>query len=497
MNVRIMRIKSCLNSVNKVLLTVMVPLLCCSRLSLSTGHARIARAKIPFKGNATGGTLVIGYVPNPHAVHFTSASINTSAGESAESVVSRLAQAVVYSEGIFGSTAADPNVELARTALGNTLSIVGTIRHFLLAGTETGLGIPKPPHSLSCSYDKKAGTIEVKWINPPGECQYDSVYLKWRYSDVRWQDTPLEGGGDIITGRPTIYTIRIPAEVAEVGDLDLDIWIKGFRHETPVVESRSPLGKNAIPSNVTAIHMTSNGYCQEETYGIPFTAGIAPNWSAWSTAAKSDEAAFEQGDKYAGVRLWKPVRALLTKPYYQVIKAPAKGNVHGVCRKFLGLTPGHTYRLTACLTTLDMDSLEGDWLLSLCAAPNAADGKDLSVQQLAGLVQLPDGRKGPEAGRIAFYNRDKTTKGNYELVFSDENPNGGSESCHITLPPGADTITVWVRFSCSDPAGKVGFSGVKLEDISAITNVKSWQEIKQQELDEEAQLLKWKERALR
>ena len=72
---------------SKFLLTVMVPLLFCSRLS--TGQSRIARAKIPFKGNAPGGTLVLGYLPDPHVVHFTSVSINTSAGESAESVGGR------------------------------------------------------------------------------------------------------------------------------------------------------------------------------------------------------------------------------------------------------------------------------------------------------------------------------------------------------------------------------------------------------------------------
>lgn len=488
------RTKSQLNSMSNFLLTVMVPLLCCSRLS--TGQARIARAKIPFKGNATGGTLVIGYVPDPHVVHFTSVSINTSAGESAESVVSRLARAVVFSEGIFGKTAANPDVELSRTALGSTLSIVGSIQKFLLAGSETGLGIPKPPHSLSCSYNKSAGTIEVKWVNPQGDCQYDSVYFKWRYRDVRWRDTPLQGGGDILPGPPNRYTIQIPAEVAEVGDLDLDVWLKGLRHETPVVEFHSPLGKNSIPSNVAAIHLTSNGYCQEETYGIPFFAGVAPNWTAWSTAAKVDKTAFEQGDKYAGVRLYEPVKALSTKPFYQIIKAPQTGVVHGIYRKFLGLTPGHTYRLTVCLTTLDMDSAKGDWSLSLCAAHNGSNGNDLTVRQLAGSDALPDGRSGQQAGRIAFYGK-STTKGGYAIVSSGNGAAAVPQSSNITLPAGVDTITVWVRFHCSDPKGKVGFSGVKLEDISAIKKPKSPAEILDEENAWEVKLLKWIEKASR
>lgn len=489
------RTKSRLNSANKFLIKVMVPLLCCS--GLSTVQARIGRANIPFKESAAGGTLVIGYVPDPHFVHIYNVSINTSAGESAESVVNRLARAIVYSERIFGRTAADPDVELARTALGSTLSIVGHVKHFLLAGTETGLGIPKPPNSLSCSNDKKEGKIEVKWTNPTGKYQYDSIYIRWRYSDVRWHDTPLQGGGVILPGPPNHYTIQIPAEVAEVNDLDLDIWIKGLHHETPVVEFRSPLGKNAIPSNVTAIHLTYNGYCQEETYGIPFFDGVAPNWTVWSTAAKVDKAAFEQGDKYAGVRLYKPVGALLTKPFYQIIKVPQIGVVHGVYRKFLGLTPGHTYRLTACLSTLEMHSIKGDWSLSLCVAPNGADGKDLTVQQLAGLAVLPNGRSGPQAGRIALCNQDNTTKSNFELVFSGDELADGTKSSHVTLPPGVDSITVWVRFSCSDTNGKIGFSGVKLEDISAIGSPKTTEEIREKERRHETTILRWLEKESR
>lgn len=476
-------------------LAVMVPLLCYSRLSYGGG---IARANIPFEGTASGGTLVVGYVPNPHIVHFTNVSINTSAGESADSVVHRLAWAIASSKGIFGSTAADPNVEVARTALGSTLSIVGTLREFILAGTETGLGIPKPPLNLSCSYNKQSRTIEVKWINPPDDCQYDSLYIIWRYSDVRWRDTPLQGGGDILPGPPNRYTIQIPAEVAEVGDLDMDIWLKGLRHETPVVEFHSPLGKNAIPSNVTAIHMTANGYCQEELNGIPFTAGVAPNWSAWSTAEKIDKEAFEQGDKYVGVRLYKPVSSFLSKPYYQIINAPPKGAVHGVYRKFLGLTLGHTYRLTACVSTLNMDSVKGNWSFSIHAAPTGTDGKDLTVRQMAGLASLPNGKNGkssPEAAQIAAYGPDRTTKREFDLAITGYTKlKDDTTSSHITLPPDVNEITVWLRFSCEDPNGKVGFSGVKLEDLTAIKKPKSPQQTIQEEKQQEAKLQKWIER---
>jgi hypothetical protein len=65
------------------------------------------------------------------------------------------------------------------------------------------------------------------------------------------------------------------------------------------------------------------------------------------------------------------------------------------------------------------------------------------------------------------------------------------------LPAGLDTITVWVRFSCSDPNGKVGFSGVKLEDLTEIKNPKSPAEVIAEENAVEIDLLKWIERASR
>jgi hypothetical protein len=482
------RTKRPFKPMNKFVLIVMIALLCCCGRSLPQGHT--GRANIPFRGDATGGTLVIGYVPSPHFVHTYNVSVDTSAGESAESVVNDLARAIAYSgRGMFGLTAANPEVDVARMAQANTLSIVGTVRDYLLAGTETGLGIPKPPHSLSCSYNNQAGTLEVKWANPPTESEYHSIWIRWRYRSLP-EDTPVSGGGKVIPASPTSYTIHIPAEV---NDVDLDVWLKGLRHEIPreqMLTNSIPLGKNAIPSNVAAIHVTSNGYCQQETYAIPFTAGVAPNWVAWSTAADVDKSALQQGDKYAGLRRYKPVSALSTKPFYQVIDAPARGDVHGVYRKFLGLTPGHTYRITACVSTLAMDSITGNWSLSLHAAPSGP-GKDLTVQQLRGQAALPDGRSGPQAAQTAIYAPGRTTKGHFHFAITGYTKlQDGSTSPQVTLPAGVDEITVWIRFSCADPKGQVGFAGVKLEDISASPNVKSADQIISEEASAEAELLR-------
>jgi hypothetical protein len=217
----------------------------------------------------------------------------------------------------------------------------------------------------------------------------------------------------------------------------------------------------------------------------------------WSTAASVSTGAFEQGSRYAGVRRYAPVKALSTMPYYQVIKAPPQGVSHGIYRKFLGLTPGHTYRISACVNTLAMDSVESAWAFSLCAAHNGSEGKDLTSLQLAGLAAVPDGSGDSGGGRIASYGPGNTTRGAAALVFTGDEGGGQARRSHITLPPGTDTITVWVRLECSDAKGQVAFSGARCEDISAIENPKSPAEIRAEERKQETDLAEWIEKASR
>jgi hypothetical protein len=423
-----------------------------------------------FRGTASGGELVlmrtfnrtVEYVPIP-----------TSPKEPAWSVVSRLADAInAYVLQDTTKVSSDQHKlwlgdGLAKTQ-GDTLTLPSSYHGYALAGTEVGLGIPRPPLSLSCSLE--GDKVVLRWINPPST--YDFILVQTTsMKDGHISYKHLPGSAESLT----IELAKIP-----INSDDIDFRVIGFRDK--------------IPSNAAAIHVS--GHSQQEIYGIPFTNGIAPNWTAWSTSAETNATPFEQVEKYPAERPYIPPLGLLTKPFYQVIKAPPKGVVHGVYRKFLGLTPGHTYRLTACLTTQDMDSIKADWSLSLHAAPTPT-GKDLSVEQLTGLAPLPDGRRGPEGGRIAFYGPGSTTKRDFALVFSGKDAPGGFDSCHITLPAGIDTITVWVRFSCPDPNGKVGFSGVKLEDLTEIKNPKSPAEVIAEENAAEIDLLKWIEKASR
>jgi len=436
-------------------------------------RSRVATWDLTFKDSASGGLLVLANTRN-RTVKYV--SIQTSPGESAESVVRRLAETINWN--ISRDTRElryDRHIlwkgGFRVIAEQNTLTLPSGPHNYALAGTETGLGIPQPPQSLSCSYDKENDQILLRWLNPPGG--YDFILVSGYWTDFDRRITRR------VPGTSTHFTIDRTKMPVNIEDMDFRIF--GFRDN--------------VPSNTAAIHVS--GHSQAELYGIPFTNKIAPNWTAWSTAAKIDRAALEQGEKYPNMRGYNPARALLTKPFYQVIKAATQGAKHGVCRKFLGLTPGHTYRITACLSTLEMDSIKGDWSLSLCAMHNGTDGKDLTVRQLAGLDALPDRSSGAKAGRIAFYNKDNTTKRVYAIVVSGDNGAGGSQSSNITLPAGVDTITVWIRFHCANPKGKVGFSGVKLEDISAIKKPKSPAEILDEENAWEVKLLKWIEKAPR
>ena len=440
------------------------------------GYPGVPQLELPFKGTASGGSLVLATTLHNNARYV---SITTSGGESAESIAQSLADTI---NGLHAAINLEHRLRFhpdrlwiggyQARASGPNLVLPGAAEDYMLAGTERGLGIPKPPLSLSCSYDQENDKVMLRWINPPGGYDFIIVHCYWTNRLNLFSDRAL--------GTSTTFTAdrkNVPLDVN-----DLDVSLTAFRDN--------------IPSNAAAIHVTGNGHCQGETYGIPFTCGIAPNWTAWTTSGKTDITAVEQEEKYDDLSVFNPVRGFLTKPYYQVIKVPPNGVLHGVYRKFLGLTPGHTYRLTACLSTLDMDSAKGDWSLSLHAAPTTS-GKDLSVEQLAGLGALPDGRRGPEVGRIAFYGPGNTTRGDSALVFSGKDAPGGFQSSHITLPAGVDTITLWVRFSCSDPNGKVGFSGVKLEDLTEIKNPKSPAEVIAEENAAEIDLLKWIERASR
>ena len=152
------------------------------------------------------------------------------------------------------------------------------------------------------------------------------------------------------------------------------------------------------------------------------------------------------------------------KPLYQIIRTTHGGAQGGVWRRFLGLRPGHTYKIEVRLNTLEMDACTNAWAFSFHAARDNADGTGLTEAQMAGRVVLPDGNKGAEAGRVTFYEPGVTTKGKW-VKRSTDKPGPGLEISNITLPTEVTSITVWIRHSGENSTG-VGMDWIRLEDVT-------------------------------
>ncbi len=400
----------------------------------------MATTSIPLRGVANGGELVLAEALNRN---MRTAVIETKAGESAELVARRLAEYIdennPFEWGGF------QRGQKRITAEGGTLrGLAGS--QYVFSGTETGLGIPMPPYSLTCTVDTKETLLLLSWENPPGA--YDNIAIVYNWTNF------YHTGSDVIEGNATFFARDLSQRPLDTSDLD--VWIIGFR--------------NGTPSNASAIHVSGNGRVQEELFGIPFTNGIAPNWTTWVTAGDKNAVRFEKRVRdqfvHAEGRTSNRITHPATKPFYQVIKVTSPTAVAGVKRKFLGLAPGHTYRISARLSTLELDSAKENWSFSLHAAYNAPAGADLAVEQLSGVAALPDGSKGATAGRIALYEPGLTTNGTWEERSTGKEWRG-LVAPDISLPPSMDTLTVWVRHRGVDSTG-VGIDWVKIEDLSVL-----------------------------
>ena len=76
------------------------------------------------------------------------------------------------------------------------------------------------------------------------------------------------------------------------------------------------------------------------------------------------------------------------KPFFQLIKTKSSNVIGGVCRKFLGLKPGHTYRLWTRMNTFEMEKVSENWSFSFHAVPHAKL-VSLIAEQMAGTDKCP------------------------------------------------------------------------------------------------------------
>ncbi len=391
----------------------------------------IVTTQYQFKGVASGGILTIAETFNRNARFI---SIETQAGESAESVAKRFADTInrfdPFEWGItLDNTPVSSSAAVLKGLLGNKTS-------YMFTGSEIGLGIPEPPTSVSCSYDQDKNQIIVNWLNMRSGYDYIAILMNWHNYD--------RAGGGRVSGQLTNFTIARNSYQQPIDLNDLDVWVIGV--------------KDGLPSNAGAVHIGNNGKTQEERYGIPFKNDVVPNWQKWSYGAVSNgKHILSCTDEILTVVKGKSYNSIKTadsKPFKQVLKTLGNDGSLGIWRKFLGLVPGHTYRITARLNTLTMDPNNPNWSFSLHAVPDDPKGTIPTAQQFAGLESMPNGSKGFDVGKVVKYEGKATTKNKFEESSAD-----------ITLPENVTSITVWLRLTGKD-TGEVSFDWIKLEDIT-------------------------------
>lgn len=409
-----------------------------------------------FTGEASGGTLIFCEYQGGKANKY--ATVETTVGESSEKVISRLADVIDQTNPFgWGIVRSGPRETWKRvvTSSGGELKLPGACGWYIIAGTEIGLNIPQPPYSLTCNYAPETNTIAIRWINPsPNE--YDSIRISFhKYI-----------GGITLPGKSESYEVNLnDYSYSKVKDSELGYYMKiGMTPKDALSNIASDLViwvygvRNDIPSNAAVMHLNNN--IQEELYGVPFTSGIAPNWQPWALDTNEGKIRLAEGIRKEYTKIttqgYDPVKTPETKPFYQVINTGAKGGTGGVFRKFIGLTPGHTYRVKTRVATLSEPN-EKNGSVSVHAAPNSPDKRDFIPRQMAGL----DALSVPEA---AIKVGTAHSTGQFAEISTGHTIDG-QEIKDITLPPRVDSITVWVK--CAGPAGlSAAIDWISLEDLS-------------------------------
>lgn len=398
---------------NAVIVVLAILLLLFASRGFSQEKAFLATTKITLKGNAQGGVLTLVSIANRNTRHF---SIFTESGESSESVAMRLADTINNLNpfrwgGTFEVISKD-----------GSLTLLGPPGTYASAGTEKGLGIPEPPTSLSGRYDMDNNQVILNWQNPASG--FDKIFVnKCGYPYPTYS---------MIAGSEEKYVYQL-----EDHKIDSTYFcIIGIRDN--------------IPSCSAAIKLAIN--VQEELFGIPFANNVAPNWKAWSSGINTIvnkeliKSRIIENLTSAKGRRHNPIKTADAKPFKQILKTPTSGGKLGIWRKFLGLTGGHTYRLTASLNTLDMNPDDPDWSFSLHAVADSITWKEPTASQFAN----------SSLGKMASLGNGITTNGKY-----------AEKSIDIHLPSDTNSITVWLRLSAKKSA-KVEFDYIRLEDLNAV-----------------------------
>jgi len=420
---------------------------------------RMSRSYVKLDGTAKGGDLVLMEMVNPNPRYI---KIDTHAGETAETVIARMAAAInevspfnPYRDRMRipnekGEMVSGDKVPIVH-AEGNLLKTFGGFPgSYIFAGTETGLGIPPPPTSLTATYDPQSQKISLHWENP---------------------DEPYDAIGGSVGMQPGTITNFVQKHRAPEHRANLKEWEREIDRRDKGLRRFSVIGcRSGVLSNAAAITWDFDDDSQQELDIQPFTAGICPNWKGWSYGGEPGTLVLEQGTRGEWKQFDQRLKGIVLTPddkrFFQLIKTRSPTVVGGVCRKFLGLQPGHTYRIWTRMNTLDMENVKDNWSFSFHAVPHGK-AVTLSSQQMAGTAPLPAGSAGSagsQAGQVASCGTGSTTKGKF-VDCSTEKSGPNSQVLDITLPAGAEVITVWFRYS-GPPCSGVGFDWIKLKDIT-------------------------------
>ena len=225
-------------------------------LDAEPGKPAMAHCCFTFTGEASGGTLVFCQYLGGNS---KCSIVETTAGEPAEAVVARLAD-IIDEKNPFGwiivrGGPKETGARVVTSSGGELKGLAGDCHPYIIAGTESGLGIPKPPHSLTCNFNPEANAISLKWINPSPDA-YDSIRIMFNRII----------GGTTLSGKSESYVVDlkhfsdsknidnelayfikkgyVPKDTLSNIAGNLVVWVYGIR--------------NDIPSNAAAIHVNNN-----------------------------------------------------------------------------------------------------------------------------------------------------------------------------------------------------------------------------------------------
>lgn len=301
--------------------------------------------RICLLGTARGGTLTLTNLNS----QMRFAQVNTAAGEAGQCVADRL-----ISQSILNLV--EPLINFMDEAPSQFMWSDGpcmVLRSFdgkyALGGTELGFGIPSGPRNLTCVYSEEKDSLSAKWSRGGSDKgDWDSAYISTCFGQA----------------------VSVEPEVTEY-IFEKWSWRGSSRNAYIAV-----LGvRDGIPSNAGVLAVTAGAIC--DLFVIPFTCGLAQNWTAWSEPIDGEAGFVSYGEGVCSnpIELKIPVNLsdLAANSFRSqdiVIEGRARG---GIWRAFVGLGQDRGYRLNASINTRELGSQERSWEFSIDAAVVSED----------------------------------------------------------------------------------------------------------------------------